>query len=289
MKCNVINRRDLMLRDFSSAFKRSAFTNILKFNDYAIYDWLISEYPTKATTYFDFLKNIYSILSKNYRCEYIYKNELIKSLLVKYGSNNTVFFNEFRVGNSIADIVLFNGESKAFEIKTELDSPKRLDKQMSDYKKIFDRCYIVIPENSYNLYFSSVDPNIGIIVMKRASNGKFFYEETREANLNTGLDVDVLMSCLRTEEYKDLSRILEVPIDDVPGYELFSVCSKALKKIDVQLLRQCFIKIMKKRQTNTKLLKTYPMQLRQMMLCLNLSKNKANNLLKKLDKPLFFN
>lgn len=278
-----------MLRDFSSAFKRSAFTNILKFNDYAIYDWLISEYPTKATTYFDFLKNIYSILSKNYRCEYIYKNELIKSLLVKYGSNNTVFFNEFRVGNSIADIVLFNGESKAFEIKTELDSPKRLDKQMSDYKKIFDRCYIVIPENSYNLYFSSVDPNIGIIVMKRASNGKFFYEETREANLNTGLDVDVLMSCLRTEEYKDLSRILEVPIDDVPGYEMFSVCSKALKKFDVQLLRQCFIKIMKKRQTNTKLLKTYPMQLRQMMLCLNLSKNKADNLLKKLDKPLFFN
>lgn len=30
---------------------------------------------------------------------------------------------------------MFNGESKAFEIKTEYDTPRRLDKQMDDYKR----------------------------------------------------------------------------------------------------------------------------------------------------------
>ena len=76
--------------------------------------------------YSDLLKKSYSVISKYYRCEYVYKNELIKLLLKKYGTRNSVYFNEFRVGNSIADMVMFNGESKAFEIKTEYDTPRRL-------------------------------------------------------------------------------------------------------------------------------------------------------------------
>ena len=259
------NRRTIMLRDFSSAFMRTSFTNVLKYNDYTFYDWLISEYPIKVTTYFEFLKYIYSVLSRNYRCEYIYKNELIKSLLAKYGSSSTVFFNEFRVGNSIADIVMFNGESKAFEIKTELDSPKRLNKQMSDYSRLFDRCYIVIPENNYGLYNSSIELNTGIIVMRKANNGRFYFEEAREAQQNTGLDVDVLMSCLRTDEYKGISRDLGVHVDEVPGYDLFTVCTKAMKEADIQFLKDYFLKTIKRRQNNTKLLKSYPTQLRQMM------------------------
>jgi len=280
------NRRTIMLRDFSSAFMRTSFTNVLKYNDYTFYDWLISEYPIKVTTYFEFLKYIYSVLSRNYRCEYIYKNELIKSLLAKYGSSSTVFFNEFRVGNSIADIVMFNGESKAFEIKTELDSPKRLNKQMSDYSRLFDRCYIVIPENNYGLYNSSIELNTGIIVMRKANNGRFYFEEAREAQQNTGLDVDVLMSCLRTDEYKGISRDLGVHVDEVPGYDLFTVCTKAMKEADIQFLKDYFLKTIKRRQNNTKLLKSYPTQLRQMMLCLNLSKRKADKLLEKLEKAI---
>lgn len=275
-----------MLRDFSSAFMRSAFTNVLNFNDYTLYDWLISEYTTKATTYFGFLKYVYSILSRNYRCEYVYKNELIKSLLTIFGSSNTVYFNEFKVGNSIADIVMFNGESKAFEIKTELDSPKRLDKQMSDYKKLFDRCYIVIPEDNYGLYYSSVELNTGIIVMKEANNGRIYFEEARGAKQNFGLDVDVLMSCLRTNEYKDISRALGVPVDDIPGYDLFAVCLEAMKEADIQSLKDYFLNTIKSRNNNTKLLKSYPTQLRQIMLSLNLSKRKADKLLEKLEKVI---
>ena len=141
------------LRNLSSAFSRSAFVDVLNFNDYTHFDWLFSRYGSSScTTYFDLLKKSYALLSKHYRCEYVYKNELIKLLLKRFGSRHSVYFSEFRVGNSIADMVMFNGESKAFEIKTEYDTPRRLDKQLDDYKRFFDKCYIVIPESKSEEY-----------------------------------------------------------------------------------------------------------------------------------------
>lgn len=136
MAITNVNKELIRLRDFSSAFSRSAFVDILNYSDYSHFNWLASKYDTlKCATYFELLKKSYSLISKHYRCEYVYKNELIKHLLHEYGTRNSVYFSEFRVGNSIADMVMFNGESKVFEIKTEYDTPRRLDKQIEDYKR----------------------------------------------------------------------------------------------------------------------------------------------------------
>ena len=62
---------------------------------------------------------------------------------------------------------MFNGESKAFEIKTEYDTPRRLDKQMEDYKRFFDKCYLVVPEDRLEEYYNIVEPTTGIITMSR--------------------------------------------------------------------------------------------------------------------------
>ncbi len=145
------------MRELSSVFSRKAFVDVLDYNDYSHFNWLSSRYETlKCSTYFDLLKRSYSLISKHYRCEYVYKNELIKLLLREYGTKNSIYFSEFRVGNSIADMVMFNGESKAFEIKTEYDTPRRLDKQMDDYKRFFDKNYIVVPENRVGEYCNIV-------------------------------------------------------------------------------------------------------------------------------------
>ena len=70
------NKELIRLRDLSSAFSRSAFVDVLNYNDYSHFNWLASKYDTlKCTTYFELLKKSYSLISKYYRCEYVYKNE----------------------------------------------------------------------------------------------------------------------------------------------------------------------------------------------------------------------
>ena len=79
------NKELIRLRDFSSAFSRSAFIDILNYNDYSHFNWLLSKYNLlKCVTYSDLLRKLYSLISKHYRCEYVYKNELIKHLLKEY-------------------------------------------------------------------------------------------------------------------------------------------------------------------------------------------------------------
>ena len=271
------------MRNLSSIFSRSAFVDILNYSDYSHFNWLASRYNTiKCTTYFELLKKSYSLISKYYRCEYVYKNELIKLLLKKYGTRNSVYFSEFRVGNSIADMVMFNGESKAFEIKTEYDTPRRLNKQMEDYKFIFDKCYIVIPENKLDDYYSIVESTTGIITMSR-DNGHIILREVRKAHQNEYFDSEALMSCLRISEYKNIVMSLGVSLDGVAGYDMYKFCGDVISRTNSNKIRPLFLHEVKKRKNNTSLLRKYPMPLRQMMLSLNLPEDKANKLLKQLN------
>lgn len=277
------NEELVKLRDFSSAFSRSAFIDVLKFNDYSHFNWLVSKYDIlRCATYSDLLKKSYSVISKYYRCEYVYKNELIKLLLKKYGTRNSVYFNEFRVGNSIADMVMFNGESKAFEIKTEYDTPRRLDKQMDDYKRFFDKCYIIVPESKVDEYRDIVESTTGIIAMSH-KNGSIILKEVRHAEQNERFDFEALMSCLRTEEYKNIVLSLGESLEGVAGYDMYKYCYRVISKENPNKLRELFLREIKKRKNNTALLRKYPMSIRQMMLSLNLPQDKANKLLEQLN------
>ena len=76
MVTTSVNKEWVKLKDLSSAFSRSAFVDVLNYNDYSHFNWLASKYDTlKCTTYFELLKKSYSLISKYYRCEYVYKNE----------------------------------------------------------------------------------------------------------------------------------------------------------------------------------------------------------------------
>lgn len=278
-----VNKESIRLRDLSSAFSRGAFVDVLNYNDYSHFNWLASRCDAlKCTTYFELLKKSYSLLSKYYRCEYVYKNELIKLLLNSCGTRNSVCFSEFRVGNSIADMVMFNGESKAFEIKTEYDTPRRLDKQMEDYKRFFDKCYIVVPENTLDDYRSIVESTTGIIAMSR-DNGRIILKEFRAAHRNERFEPEALMSCLRTSEYKNIALALGASLDGVAGYDMYKFCYDVISHADLDKLRKLFLCEVKKRKNNTSLLRKYPMPIRQMMLSLNLPECKARKLLEQLN------
>ena len=276
------------MRSYSSAFSRRTIMDIIRFNDFEHLSWVYNNYDngtTRANSYLDYLKLMYRDLVSNYRCEYVYKNEIIKELLVEYGTKNTAVFNEFKVGNSIADIAFFNGESKAFEIKTDLDSPKRLGKQIADYQRIFDKCYIVIPNAKYEQYCNVASPKIGIITLSKQGRG-IILEEKRPAIKNDTIDVDMLINVLRTEEYKRLITEEYGYLPNIPGYNLYGACLELMLNIPDQKLKSFFCNTIKKRKNNTALLKSTPSELRQLCLSLGLDKRGLETLILRLNTQI---
>lgn len=278
------------MRSYSAVFSSTSFSKLLKDDDYSFLNSRLIEYDNsllngKLTTYSDYLKFIYKELRKNYRNEYIYKNTLINELLLKkYGVKDTIIINEFRVGNSIADTVMFNGTSKAFEIKTELDSEKRLPDQLEDYTKIFKECYVVTNEKLVEKYIKA-NKNIGIIAL---SKGKcsLKIEEVKLAKINENIDASTLMKTIRTSEYKYIVEKHYGQLPEMNDFNMFDICEKLIMKIPNNKLNELFLEVIRKRKTNTGKLRTFSNELRQLALAMNFNSDTYSLLLEKLNKPI---
>lgn len=277
------------LRSYSSTFSRRVFSDILNYSDFSHIDWIYSTYDSSnlsLNTYIDYIEYMYKSISKSYRCEYVFKNEIINQLLLKkYGTKNTIVFNEFKVGNSIVDFAMMNGESKAFEIKTDLDSPRRLRKQMEDYKLIFNKSYIVVTSANREFYKNVIGPEIGIIELV-FSRGKLVLSEYRAAQSRNCIDTDVLMRCLRTQEYENIIYSYYNFLPKVSNYDMFNACAEAIRNIPSIQLNELFLNEIKKRKTVTPFLTEVPKEIRQIYLSMNLSDKKREILIRNLKKPL---
>ncbi|MBR1463617.1 MAG: sce7726 family protein [Prevotella sp.] len=277
------------LRSYSSVFTRKVFSDIINYKDFSHLNWLYStydQYQKGIDSYFDYLLYLYRYIARFYRCEYVYKNEIINQLLLKkYSTKNTIAFNEFRVGNSIVDFAMMNGESKAFEIKTQFDSSRRLSKQLDDYKKVFNKCYIVISSEDLGYYESLVEPTTGIIELYY-DRGRIKLNEYRPAVKNSKFDSGILMGCLRTQEYKDIVLSFDGCLPDVSEYEMYDACKARIMQIPSLKLNELFLYEIKKRKSITSKLKDVPKELRQICLSLNLSEKERSELANQLCNPI---
>ena len=284
MTTNRENTGMSRLRNYSLAFSRNVFSDILLHSDFSRLDWLYRHFDLDMfgdCSYIDYLSYVYKVLIQSYRCEYVYKNEIINQLLLKkYRTENTIAFNEFKVGDSLVDFAMMNGESKAFEIKTELDTPRRLKKQMFDYRKIFNKCYIVVDANECEYYSRHLDETTGIVALSY-ERGRIRLDEYRSATRIEKIDSDVLMKCLRSNEYENIVCDYFGELPDVPKYKLFEVCKEQMSHIDSGVLNCMFLQEIKKRKSPTGHLKDSPKMLRQIILSLNLTPKNQEVLIRK--------
>lgn len=282
----IENISQKLMRSYSSAFSRHVFSDIINYDDFSHLNYLIESGSSiiKANdTYLRLLIQIYRAMCKSYRCEYVYKNEIINELLLKqFAGAKTVVFNEFRVVDSIVDLAMFNGVSKAFEIKTEYDSKKRLTHQLGTYSKLFQECYIVIPEKLYEHYTTDLSDTVGIIVMY-IDRGQIKLSTAREATKSGIVDPEILIKSVRSKEYKNIIKTYFGRLPEVSCYEMFDVCKELMHQIPCDILHSLFLREMKNRANNTNLLPHIPAEIRQMCLSLNLNKQQSEVLINKLN------
>lgn len=273
------------LRDYSSLFSRGEVSRWYN-NDFSSFDLKISRYEAlqlpENCTYVSCLKHIYKILEKFYPNEYVYKNEFINKHLIKeLGNSNSVIYNEFRLGKAVADMVIFNGNSKVFEIKTLLDKDSRLNNQLKQYRKLFNEVYVIAPKSKVDKYLN-VDNKTGVIFYDEP-NGKFSI--IRHSAKNTFIDVDVLMQVLHTNEYINIVENYFGYKPSFNDFNKFNICKELIKQIPFETLHGFFIGLMKKRKINNEFSKKEK-HLNQIFLSLNLSSKDKQVLLTNLSSNI---
>lgn len=270
------------LRDYSTLFSRSEVNRWLK-GDFKSIDTKLQRYnlveKNKGKSYLKILKKAYKVLEDNYQNEYILKNEFLnKWLKNELGSNNSVIFNEFRLGKAIADLAMFNGVSKVFEIKTILDKEYRLSNQIEEYKKIFNEVYIIVPSELLSKY-ANYDNSVGIISYgSKIKNFELFRKAERLNNINS----DILMEVLHTKEYIKISQEYYANLPKMNSFNQFEICKELISKIPQDELNKLFIATMKNRNIHNQFFNKVNNEFNQICLSLNLKKQERDNLINSL-------
>lgn len=279
------------LRSYASILSNSTFDKLVRKNNnkYVLSksnrfdkEFIKSNNPT----YREYFEHIYQALTANYRNEYVYKNSIVnKILLGKYSLNTTTAINEFRVGKSIADLVLLNGTSKVFEIKTELDNAERVVSQLKDYKKVFKEIYVVTHKSLINKYKKIVSNDIGLIALTENNS----LRTIREAKENTSIENKSIIKCLRKAEFSNIVKKYYGELPKVSDFDFFRVCSDLIDNIPSNELHDLMMVELKKRNVREKQALTSectPMELKHICLCLDFNRNEYEKLNKILSKKL---
>jgi hypothetical protein len=217
-----------------SVLRESGFTNIL------------SPLRTLGNVFDD----LYSYLKTHYRCEYIYKNAIANKILIgRHQSVNSSLVNEFRVGSTKADIAIFNGTSTVYEIKTELDTLGKLERQISSYRNVFDKIYVITDESQISNISYELDEDIGIIALTK----KYSLSLKRQASSNiSNTNPNWIFDTLRRSEYCQIIKDEFGIVPDVPNTKIYSVCKELFSQLTPEVAHRKMVEILRiRRRDNT--------------------------------------
>ena len=113
-----------------------------------------------------------------------------------FQSKNHVVIYELNASSSRVDMCKINGNSIAYEIKTELDNFKRLPKQLNDYSKLFDKIYLICPKSRLDDALKYLPDHAGIYLYKKNSRNNYCFTLYRKALANQSLDTRMQLMCL---------------------------------------------------------------------------------------------
>ncbi|MFW1858666.1 sce7726 family protein [Acinetobacter defluvii] len=231
-----------------------------------------------AKTYQDLYEKSYAFLEKNYRNEYIYKNIIARKILIGHHSlKSSTMLSEFRVGTNKADLVLLNGCSTCYEIKTEYDSLVRLEDQLRSYTKLFTKVFVVCASKMITEVLLLTPLNVGVIEFTETCKLKTI----REPIENSSIDSELMMKSLRKEEYLSIAEQIYKLKIDVPNTQIFDFCSNIINKAEPELVHKLFLKTLKEtRRNNEKAIKLLPKSLTNALISFKFNNNNIKSLIK---------
>jgi len=154
----------------------------------------------------DLHRLIGTLLLDRFKGECTLKAKLVQLFI----SQNVTAAFEMKVGRSRADFLTINGDTKSFEIKSELDNLQKLPKQMGDYQQVFDYNYLVVDEKHYDKALKLVPANYGLLVLQDRR-----LSEQRAALRNTRHNPSAQLRLFTKKELVQTFRIPGITADEI--------------------------------------------------------------------------
>jgi hypothetical protein len=199
----------------------------------------------------DFFDQLYSLLFRSYRNEYIYKNAIARKILLGVHSLNTAsMLTEFRAGVCKADVVVLNGTSTVYEIKSAYDSMERLTRQIAAYRQLFDRINVITSDSQLDKVTGVVSDDIGLMVL----TDRYTISSVREpSSLKKSVRSEVIFDSLRRKEYEQIinGHFGEVP--HVSNARMYQACRERFSVLDPTTAHDSMVAVLKKRDNNRRL------------------------------------
>lgn len=244
----------------------------------------IKNFNLSVAQIFDEIFNI--LKNESYRHEYAYKAAVTKKILFGVHSLSTaVMLSEFRVANNKADLVILNGTSSAYEIKSERDKLDRLENQIESYLKVFAKVNVIAGENHLDDIMRDSNQEVGVLWL----NKRYQISTVRKpVERKDRIDPVILFESLTRKEHLEILFRLGESIPKVPNTELHSVLKEKIIKIRPEILHDVALATLKSTR-NLSGLKQFTAQLPKSLyaiaLTIKVSKMEQSNIINAINTP----
>ncbi|MEE2025934.1 sce7726 family protein [Alkalimonas mucilaginosa] len=204
----------------------------------------ITDFLDSSASVRDVYELAFNLLKKQqFRNEYSYKAAITqKVLLGKHNLNSAAMLTEFRVGKCKADVVILNGTSTVYEIKSERDSLSRLISQVDEYRNFFACVNVIVGQNHLDAVQNLLPRDVGIMVLTNRFNISTIRETVEKIERVNPL---VIFESIRTIEAEKILSLLGIEIPDVPNTQKYSALRRIFSTLSSSDAHTCMIKVLK--------------------------------------------
>ncbi len=230
----------------------------------------------------------FSLLKRpKFRHEYIYKAALTQRVLLGTHSLKTAsMITEFRVGSCKADVVILNGTSTVYEIKSERDSLSRLERQVESYLTVFEYVNVIAGENHIEGVMDTVPESVGVLKL----SDKFQISTVREAKQDfSTLSSSAVFDAINMAEAKEVLKRLSIKIPDVPNAVIYAEMAEIFAGLDPVVVHAKMVEVLKKKRGLSglsKFVSKLPSSLSSAALSVKLNKQDQMRLVDAMNAPI---
>lgn len=201
----------------------------------------VRPYATVGDTFesaFEILKVV------GHRDEYIYRTAISQKILMGTHSLRTAsMLNEFRAGNSKADLVILNGTATVYEIKSERDSLARLATQVENYKRVFAKVNVIASEMHINGILETVPDDVGVMCLSK----RYQITTIREAiDCPARICPVTVFESLRIAESVEILEAMGVMVPEVPNTQRHTMLRELFSALEPATLHMEMVRTLKR-------------------------------------------
>lgn len=263
-----------VIRDFGKQARSPLFARLIR-------QTRLGSNPISDASVGGALDDAFDLLSKSrFRADYVYRAAITQKILLgRHSMNSATLLNEVRAGSSKADVVVLNGTSTAYEIKSERDSLARLQSQISNYRSVFATVNVVVSKSHLSEVISATSDDVGVITLSE----RFRFQTIREAqNRPDRIVPTILLETLRIEEALQILVRLGQELPEVPNTQIRSELVRLFSEMDPITVHEEMVRTLRisRSQANlTEFIKSMPVSMRAALLAAR-PNNKCRGLVK---------